>query len=310
MAARQPYRPRVVVLGDVVVDVVLTPATPLEVGTDVPGRVMLRQGGSGTTTARWLARVGTRASLVGAVGRDAEGTALIELVRGDGVTSRIVRIAGRSTGRIGVLVAPDGERSFVQDRAATESLSPQHLHESWFAGVELVHVPTYSLIGHPLGDAGRRAAELGHAAGGLVSIDLSSSRPLLALGRQAAVDTVAATRPDLIFAAGSEAEALVDRAEGLLDVAPIVVLKRGAGGATVLFHVDGATRRFEAAAHEVATSEVTGAGDAFDAGFIGEWLRARHDGRPPEAALRAAAAAGNRLAARHLLAPRKELRLV
>jgi hypothetical protein len=37
------YRPRVIVLGDLVVDVVLAPATELVTGTDVPGRVMLRQ---------------------------------------------------------------------------------------------------------------------------------------------------------------------------------------------------------------------------------------------------------------------------
>ena len=64
--------PRVVVLGDLMVDVVLTPGRRLEVGTDVPGRVGLRQGGSAANTARWLARLGVRTTLVCAVGRDPE----------------------------------------------------------------------------------------------------------------------------------------------------------------------------------------------------------------------------------------------
>ena len=45
-------------------------------GSDVPGRVSLVQGGSAANTARWLGRLGARASLVGAVGRDATGRAL------------------------------------------------------------------------------------------------------------------------------------------------------------------------------------------------------------------------------------------
>jgi hypothetical protein len=40
------------VLGDLMLDVVLAPARPLESGTDVPGRVALVQGGSAANTAR------------------------------------------------------------------------------------------------------------------------------------------------------------------------------------------------------------------------------------------------------------------
>ncbi|MDQ3128212.1 MAG: hypothetical protein M3Q66_07130, partial [Chloroflexota bacterium] len=56
--------PRVVVLGDLMLDVVLAPGQPLESGTDVPGRVMLRQGGSAANTAGWLARLGARSTLI------------------------------------------------------------------------------------------------------------------------------------------------------------------------------------------------------------------------------------------------------
>ncbi len=303
------YRPRVVVLGDLVVDVVLAPASEMEAGTDVPGRVMLRQGGSATTTARWLGRGGAAVSLVAAVGRDAAGRALVRTVQGDGVRARVVRVAGVPTGRVGVFVAPNGERSFVQDRGAALRLAPDHLRVEWFAGAELVHLPAYSLLDHPLGDAGLRAAELGHAAGALVSVDLASSRPLLALGREAALQTIAATRPDLLFAAGSEAEALVPGEDALLDIAPIAVVKRGARGAAVLYRDAERIVRVEVAAVGLAATDTTGAGDAFDAGFILGWLRARHEGRSNATALRRAAALANRLAARHLVAPKRELRL-
>ena len=49
-------------------------------GTDVTGRVMLRQGGSAASTARWLGRLGARSTLVCSIGRDAAGRALVAAV--------------------------------------------------------------------------------------------------------------------------------------------------------------------------------------------------------------------------------------
>jgi sugar/nucleoside kinase (ribokinase family) len=301
------HRPRVIAVGDLVVDVVLAPATELEIGTDVPGRVMLRQGGSATTTARWLARGGARVALIAAVGRDAAGRALVRTIRGDGVTPHVARVTGHSTGRVGVFVAPGGERSFVQDRGAALRLSPENMLETWFASAELVHIPTYSLLDHPLGDAGKRAAELAHAAGALVTVDLSSAGPLLAIGRQAAIEVVRGAQPDLLFAAGIEARALATTDEALLDVAPIVVLKRGSQGVTIIFRDGTATHELNVAVKAVAASDTTGAGDAFDAGFILGWLAARRDGASTTAGLRRGALAGHRLATRQLLRPREEL---
>lgn len=305
-AAAAP-RPSLVVLGDLVVDVVLAPAGPLVPGSDVPGRVAFRQGGSAATTARWLARGGAAVALVGAVGRDGAGRALVELIRADGVTPRIVRVAGARTGRIGVLVGAGGERSFVQDRGAALRLAPADLRPAWFAGADLLHLPAYSVLEGSLGEAGRRAALLARAAGALVSLDLASVAPLLALGRRRALGIVAEVAPDLLLAAGGEARALAATDERLLGLAPAVVLKRGAKGATLLFRDGGRAARLEVATKAVATADTTGAGDAFDAGFLLAWLAARRAGAAPAGALRRGALAGHRLAARHLAAPRVEL---
>ena len=118
---------RIVVLGDLMLDVVLAPARRARIGDRRPGSGALVQGGSAATTARWLGRLGARSSLIASVGRDAAGRALVEAVRSDGVTPRVVRVAGARTGRIGVLVAPDGERSFVADRGAADQLRPDDL---------------------------------------------------------------------------------------------------------------------------------------------------------------------------------------
>ncbi len=311
---RRARGPRIVVLGDLVVDVVLAPERPIEAGTDVPGRVSLVQGGSAATTARWIGRLGARSSLICAVGRDPAGRALVDAIRSDGVTARVIRVAGARTGRIGVFVTPDGERSFVTDRGAAVRLASADLRPAWFAGADALHVPAYSLLGEPLGSAGRRAVDLARNAGAMISVDLSSIGSLLAQGRPAARALIESTAPDLLFATAAEAEALLGRLrpDGLLEYAATAVIKRGSKGVTVLARGTAGKPplRFEVATRQVAATDTTGAGDAFTAGFLVGWFSARAAGRSVPVSLQRAALAGHRAAARQLTLPRPELTLV
>jgi len=308
----------VLVLGDLVLDVVLHASTPIESGTDVPGRVEIRLGGSAAVCARWLAHLGARSTLVCAVGRDGAGRSLIAQLRRDDVTVRAVRVAGHRTGRIGVLVAPSGERSFVADRRAAVRMEPEDLKPEWFDNLDLIHLPAYSLLVEPLGSASIRAVELARARtvrGVRVSIDLASVGPLLATGRREARELITNLRPDLLFATEPEAEALLGRhvPEGLLDLAAVAVIKRGSRGARVYARIDhGQTEaepplQFDIATTPVQSVDTTGAGDAFDAGFIAGWLGALAGGHTGADALHRATIAGHRAAARHLRSPRSEL---
>lgn len=306
------------VLGDLVLDVVLHASTPIESGTDVPGRVEIRLGGSAAVCARWLAHLGARSTLVCAVGRDGAGRSLIAQLRRDDVTVRAVRVAGHRTGRIGVLVAPSGERSFVADRRAAVRLEPDDLKPEWFDNLDLIHLPAYSLLVEPLGSASVRAVELARARAQRrvrVSVDLASVGPLLEHGRREARELIANLRPDLLFATEPEAEALLGRhvPEGLLDLAAVAVIKRGSRGARVFARIDHGQieaeppLQFDIATTPVQTVDTTGAGDAFDAGFIAGWLGALAGGHTGADALHRATIAGHRAAARHLRSPRSEL---
>ncbi len=298
------------VLGDLALDVVLAPARPLEHGTDVPGVVRLHQGGSAASTARWLARLGVHSTLVCAVGRDGPGRALVAALEGDAVTVRAARPAGARTARIGMLVDASGERSFVADRGAADLLAPNHLRPAWFRGAGVLHLPAYSLLGSPLAEAAARAVVLAREAGARVAVDLASAAPLLARGRPAAQRLVRDVAPDLLFTNAAEAAAFLGHGDlaGLLAFAPLAVVKRGAGGATVVSFGRGqGAVRLEVPTRPLVVADTTGAGDAFDAGFLAEWLGSGCAAGP--AVLRRAGAAGNRAAARQLAAPRPELGL-
>jgi sugar/nucleoside kinase (ribokinase family) len=301
----------VVVLGDLMLDCVLVPATPMRTGTDVPGTVALRQGGSAANTARWLAKLGVRTTLIAAVGRDAAGRALVEAMRHDGVTPRVARVAGARTGRVGVLVAPGGERSFVADRGAADRLRPEDVTAAALTAVDAIHLPVYSLVTEPLASAARLGIETARAAGAIVSLDLASIGPLLARGRRAGLRVARDARPDLLFATSVEAEALLGPAgiDALLELSPVAVVKQGVKGATVLARDGDRRLRFEVATQHLAATDTTGAGDAFDAGFLASWLTGRTASRSLPASLQRAAVAGHRAAARHLVAGRPELDL-
>ncbi len=292
------------------VDVVLAPAQPLQTGTDVPGRVALRQGGSAANTARWLGRLGARSTLICAIGRDHEGRELVSALEADGVRVRATRVPSERTGRIGVLVAPDGERSFVTDRGAADGLAPGDLDAAMFR-VDLLHLPVYSLLGEPLGLAGRRAIELARAGGALVSLDLSSVGPLLVGGRRAALRLVRDAAPDVLFATRVEAEAIVGGRDtsSLGEIARIVVTKHGRSGASVLARSAGGPFAFDVATTALEATDTTGAGDAFDAGFLVGWLSADPATRERPAGLRRAVLAAHRAAARQLSSTPKELSL-
>jgi len=300
----------IVALGDLAVDIVAATKEPLAHASDAAGAIVFRQGGSAANTARWIARLGGEAAFVGAVGRDEWGRRLGASLAEAGVRVHLVRRAGR-TARIVALVEPGGERTFITDRGAADQLTPEDLRAAWFAGAAGLHLPAYSLLNEPLGAAARRAAELARAAGATVSVDLASRRPLLSHGRRTAWERIAALAPDLLFANAGEAAALAGaRGEHhLLDLAPVVVVKEGPGGCRLIVRgprPGGEPVRLAVATTHIAAADTTGAGDAFDAGFLLAWLGAPAETRHDTAVLRWAALAGHRAAARLLTGPRRE----
>ena len=181
--APRPRPAPVVVVGDIVVDVILAPerassaAATSEAGSCARGRVR----GDGRA---WLGRLGapfdarlrrrprwpgSRAGLRG------------DRRRRDGQGGAHGRRADR---RIGVLVDADGQRSFVQDRGAALARA-RGPHGGLVRGADAVHLPAYSLLDEPLGRAGMASIRLAREAGALMTVDLASTAPLLALGRRA-----------------------------------------------------------------------------------------------------------------------------
>lgn len=274
---------RVLVVGDLLVDVVARPAGPLRVGSDTAAEVRLAGGGSAANTACWIAHAGGPATLLAAVGDDALGSVARAGLAAAGVDLVGPVLAGTPTGTCVVIVdaGAGGERTMLPDRGANDALPAAAVDVE---GAAWVHVSGYALLHEGSRPAGVAALAAARAAGIPASVDAASSGPLRDLGTEAALALVAGV--DVLFANADEVAAL----GGLDAVTPhvgAVVLKEGAAGAT---WTDGRARvAVPAAPADVV--DTTGAGDALAAGYLVAVVR---DGAPPAAAL----AAGTVLAAR------------
>jgi sugar/nucleoside kinase (ribokinase family) len=107
----------VLVIGDLLLDIVVSPSGPIRPDGDIPAAISLLPGGQGGNLAVRLARRGRRVGLSAALGEDAHGAMLRAACAADGVELE-VRPAAR-TGVVVILVDPDGRRSMLSNRAPT-----------------------------------------------------------------------------------------------------------------------------------------------------------------------------------------------
>src|SRR4051812_41894658 len=167
---------RVVVLGEVMLDVVAFHDAPLAIASDTPARISMRPGGAGANTAAWLARAGADVTLVASVGDDE--AAKVALSGLDGVDLRVAVDKGSRTGTCIVLVAPGGERTMLPDPGANTALSIAGAGSDFVEG-NILHVSGYSLMRPGSRGAALEAMDLARDAGMLVSVDPASAALLI-----------------------------------------------------------------------------------------------------------------------------------
>jgi sugar/nucleoside kinase (ribokinase family) len=249
-------------VGDLVEDIAVRLAGPVNIASDTDARIDRRRGGSAANMAVAVVRAGRPARFIGQVGDDAIGDALVRLLEADGVEAS-VRRSGRS-GTIVVLVDAAGERTMLTDRAACADLADPD--PAWLDGVVVLHVPFYSLVGGALAGTATTLIGWAHERGTPVSIDASSAAVIEHHGVAATCALLAELRPTVLLCNELEAATL----GGTEAVRPLAtaatVVKQGPEPALLLL-ADGSTIAVPALPLE-GLRDTTGAGDAFAAGLL------------------------------------------
>lgn len=236
-------------LGDVLLDVIVRLDGPISADTDAYGRTRVGAGGQAANVCAWVAALGGRARFLGKRASDAAGRIVVDELEGRGVEVVGPEVEG-GTGTVVSIATPDGERAMLSDRGVAPTFAPQELRAEWLAGCDWLHVPGYSLAREPLAETALAAAALVPR----ISLDVSSTAAVEAVGVDRFRERAARMRPATVFATEPEASLV-----GPIGTATLV-LKRGARGCTV----DG--REF--ASRKTDVVDTTGAGDAFAAGYL------------------------------------------
>jgi sugar/nucleoside kinase (ribokinase family) len=254
-------------VGQIVADVVVRPIDRLP----YPGRLEVVEdfelvpGGCACNTACVLAKIGARVSIVGLIGEDALGRAILGPVAETGVDIGLVRKSSDvRTSAVVVLVAGDGQRSFFYRRGGNEAFTADMVPDAALAGNGIIHV------GGAMKLEGLDVASLLGRAKGLGCVTSLDTDWALA-GRWLEHAGPAMTFIDHLITNEEEGERLSGRtgaeaiAGALLAMGPPnVVVKMGERGS--LYASRAGTSRYPA--FPVKVVDTTCAGDSFAAGYL------------------------------------------
>jgi sugar/nucleoside kinase (ribokinase family) len=285
---------RVLIVGDVIDDIVVTPLGNVTRDSDTTSRIVVTPGGSAANQASWLAVAGADVRFVARVGAADVHRHRVEL-SAFGIDAVLIPDADAPTGTIVVMLDADGSRTMYTDRGANQHLSADDLPLSLLDDVDALHVNGYALFSESPRLALTSLIEEARRREIVVTADPSSSAYLEELGAStflACTRGAAVCLPNLDEGRVLSGEIEPRDVLGSLRMHyPVVALKLGSGGVLV-----GESGQFELV--PPASSLVvdpTGAGDAFCAGFLTSWL----DGNSAVDA----AMAGSLLAARAVATP-------
>lgn len=219
------------------------------------------------------ARMGASTQMVGGIGNDGFGRAVLQRLKSDHVGTRgVTENPNLSTGVAFVSYYDNGHRDFIfhmENTASDHFTVPSDLLDP---SDTFLHVSAASLGSAAMRDIIMETVRNVDDAGGHISCDPNARPELMrdAAAKDALADVMA--RSTCLMPSTSDLEFLFpdlseEAAIGrLLEAkAEVIVIKRGDGGATVV----GNGARYDFAGHRVTEVDPTGAGDCFGGTFIG-----------------------------------------
>jgi len=259
--------PKVLCIGDVMLDVVVALQAPINYGEDTPSKITTHSGGAAGNVASWIAHTGTEASIVARVGNDSAGAAITSEFEVLGVDHSSLKKTSDATGVVVVLVDKNAERTMFPETGANSGLVLADMPP--LVGFDAAYVSGYALL-NP-----RSRAGVLEMIAAIKSAGLPLFYDTVTVGAMKEVDRelIYSWLPLMDFVLPNEEEAfyLADSADiddalsKLLELCPAVVIKRGSAGAVA--QVRGGAR-IDIDAEKIPVADTTGAGDSFAAGFI------------------------------------------
>jgi sugar/nucleoside kinase (ribokinase family) len=280
--------PKVLCIGDVMLDVVVKLQGAINYGEDTPSRITTHGGGAAGNVASWIAHAGTGASIVARVGNDSAGAALISEFQDLKVDHSTLKKTSDATGVVVILVDLKGERTMFPETGANSGLSLGDMpaldsfDAAYISGYALLNPLSRPGVLQMIGEIKKEGLPIFYdtvTVGAMKEVDRALIHSWLPL-----MDYVLPNEEEALYVA--DAENIDGALKKLLEMCPAVIIKRGSDGASAQ---ERGGNRIDVGALTTVVADTTGAGDSFAGGFIAAKISGSD--------LRASVVAGVKLAA-------------
>ncbi|NHJ03757.1 MAG: adenosine kinase [Candidatus Heimdallarchaeota archaeon] len=266
----------------------------LKLKKDQHCEIIKNSGGSTANVMSNLAKLGSNSSFCGKCGDDDDGKLYMQILQNEGVTPYSIIDKENATGRLLSFITPDKDRTFIVFWGASEYLPAELVDIKLIQSFDLIHIEgylitnSYEAIWKILENSKKTTFDL--AAYSIIN----KTRPLLQ-------KMMKRYPPYVLFSNIFEGKAFTQKEEpreiidSMLEYSENAVLTLGEEG--VLVKNSKGEEHFQQA---VPTSvlDTTGAGDAFCAGFLYEFLKSGNEIKATELGVRVASETIKKIGAR------------
>lgn len=263
MMVESQYKPKILVVGSINMDIVLEASRPPKKGETILGeKLHFSPGGKGANQAIASARLHANTSMIGCIGDDAFGGELLRSLKADNINiDPIKKIEKESTGIASILLTEE-DNSIIVIPGANFLCSPEHIsnHEALIKEVDIIilqlEIPLETVV---------KSVEIGKRFNKKVILNPAPAKELPEqLLRK--VDIITPNKSELAFLTGEK----IDTDQNLKEAMEMLI-KTGVGQVVTTLGENGCAymladlRMKRVQSYKVPVVDTTGAGDAFNA---------------------------------------------
>ena len=228
-------------------------------------------GGGATNTAVGFKRLGLRTGILAAIGNDPGGKIVLRELKKEGISTRLVsRLRDYETAYSAILTGFGQDRIILVYGGATRHLGEErHVHWAWLSKTKWIHVTSFhakpEIMKKILGVAEKKGISVSFNPGmSEISLGLKKLRPLL-------------KKVDILLLNRKEAKILTKeknvkkQLQKLQEIVPLVVVTEDKKGA----HAFDGSFYCHKPALKAKIADTTGAGDAFNSGFVSQIVKGK-----------------------------------
>ncbi len=229
------------------------------------------------------ARLGMKTGIVGGIGNDEFGKVIKDRLEKDNVdTRKLLVFDGITTGIAFVMYFSSGERRFVftLKQSAAAQVKPEHIEEDFVKETKVVHIMGSALsLNESMREACYKAVRIANQHGLIVTYDPNLRAELIEPSLIRKISEPILKVAELVMPSKNELLDLTGKRN--VEEAAEEVLKYGVKQVIVKLGNEGSylitkDEKYFEPAYEVNERDPTGAGDAFDAGYIMMYLKGKN----------------------------------